>query len=355
MMKILVTGGAGYIGSHTCVSLLEAGYEVVVADNLVNSKKEALDRVEEITGKSLTFYEVDVCDRDAMEALFSKEAIGAVIHFAGLKAVGESVRVPLRYYENNLISTLVLLETMERHGVKNLVFSSSATVYGNPATVPITEDFPLSVTNPYGATKLMIETMLKDMAKADPEFNPILLRYFNPVGAHESGKIGEDPNGIPNNLVPYITQVAIGKLEKLRVFGDDYPTHDGTGVRDYIHVVDLAGGHVAALKLFGEDGKANCGLRIYNLGTGVGYSVLDMVKAFGKAVGRPIPYEIAPRRPGDVPALYADCTKAKEELHWEAKKTLDDMCADSWRWQSQNPNGYRAVPGSDSRDSVIEE
>ena len=294
MMKILVTGGAGYIGSHTCVSLLEAGYEVVVADNLVNSKKEALDRVEEITGKSLTFYEVDVCDRDAMESLFSKEAIGAVIHFAGLKAVGESVRVPLRYYENNLISTLVLLETMERHGVKNLVFSSSATVYGNPATVPITEDFPLSVTNPYGATKLMIETMLKDMAKADPEFNPILLRYFNPVGAHESGKIGEDPNGIPNNLVPYITQVAIGKLEKLRVFGDDYPTHDGTGVRDYIHVVDLAEGHVAALKLFGEDGKANCGLRIYNLGTGVGYSVLDMVKAFGKAVGRPIPYEIAP-------------------------------------------------------------
>lgn len=344
MMKILVTGGAGYIGSHTCVSLLEAGYEVVVADNLVNSKKEALDRVEEITGKSLTFYEVDVCDRDAMETLFSKETIGAVIHFAGLKAVGESVRVPLRYYENNLISTLVLLETMQRHGVKNLVFSSSATVYGNPATVPITEDFPLSVTNPYGATKLMIETMLKDMAKADPEFNPILLRYFNPVGAHESGKIGEDPNGIPNNLVPYITQVAIGKLEKLRVFGDDYPTHDGTGVRDYIHVVDLAGGHVAALKLFGEDGKANCGLRIYNLGTGVGYSVLDMVKAFGKAVGRPIPYEIAPRRPGDVPALYADCTKAKEELHWEAKKTLDDMCADSWRWQSQNPNGYKAEP-----------
>lgn len=343
-MRILVTGGAGYIGSHTCVSLLEAGYEVVVADNLVNSKKEALDRVEEITGKSLTFYEVDVCDRDAMETLFSKETIGAVIHFAGLKAVGESVRVPLRYYENNLISTLVLLETMQRHGVKNLVFSSSATVYGNPATVPITEDFPLSVTNPYGATKLMIETMLKDMAKADPEFNPILLRYFNPVGAHESGKIGEDPNGIPNNLVPYITQVAIGKLEKLRVFGDDYPTHDGTGVRDYIHVVDLAGGHVAALKLFGEDGKANCGLRIYNLGTGVGYSVLDMVKAFGKAVGRPIPYEIAPRRPGDVPALYADCTKAKEELHWEAKKTLDDMCADSWRWQSQNPNGYKAEP-----------
>ena len=344
MMKILVTGGAGYIGSHACVSLLEAGYEVVVADNLVNSKKEALDRVEEITGKSLTFYEVDVCDRDAMETLFSKETIGAVIHFAGLKAVGESVRVPLRYYENNLISTLVLLETMQRHGVKNLVFSSSATVYGNPATVPITEDFPLSVTNPYGATKLMIETMLKDMAKADPEFNPILLRYFNPVGAHESGKIGEDPNGIPNNLVPYITQVAIGKLEKLRVFGDDYPTHDGTGVRDYIHVVDLAGGHVAALKLFGEDGKANCGLRIYNLGTGVGYSVLDMVKAFGKAVGRPIPYEIAPRRPGDVPALYADCAKAKEELHWEAKKTLDDMCADSWRWQSQNPNGYKAEP-----------
>ena len=339
-MKILVTGGAGYIGSHTCISLLESGYEVVVVDNLINSKPEALRRVEEIAGKKVTFYEKDVCDREAMEEIFSKEDISAVIHFAGLKAVGESVRIPLRYYQNNLISTLVLLEVMKERGVHNFVFSSSATVYGDPATVPITEDFPLSTTNPYGSTKLMIEMMLKDIAKADPEFNPILLRYFNPVGAHKSGKIGEDPNGIPNNLVPYITQVAIGKLEKLRVFGGDYPTHDGTGVRDYIHVVDLAEGHVAALKLFGEDGKTNCGLRIYNLGTGVGYSVLDMVNAFGKAVGRPIPYEIVERRPGDVPACYADCSKAKEELHWEAKKTLDDMCEDSWRWQSQNPNGY---------------
>lgn len=339
-MKILVTGGAGYIGSHTCISLLESGYEVVIVDNLINSKPEALRRVEEIAGKKVTFYEKDVCDREAMEEIFSKEDISAVIHFAGLKAVGESVRIPLRYYQNNLISTLVLLEVMKEHGVHNFVFSSSATVYGDPATVPITEDFPLSTTNPYGSTKLMIEMMLKDIAKADPEFNPILLRYFNPVGAHKSGKIGEDPNGIPNNLVPYITQVAIGKLEKLRVFGGDYPTHDGTGVRDYIHVVDLAEGHVAALKLFGEDGKTNCGLRIYNLGTGVGYSVLDMVNAFGKAVGRPIPYEIVERRPGDVPACYADCSKAKEELHWEAKKTLDDMCEDSWRWQSQNPNGY---------------
>ena len=339
-MKVLVTGGAGYIESHTCVSLLESGYEVVIVDNLVNSKQEAVRRVEEIAGKKVAFYEKDVCDKQAMEEIFNKENIGAVIHFAGLKAVGESVRLPLRYYQNNLASTLVLLEVMKEHGVHNLVFSSSATVYGDPATVPITEEFPLSTTNPYGSTKLMIEMILKDMAKADPEFNPILLRYFNPVGAHKSGRIGEDPNGIPNNLVPYITQVAIGKLEKLRVFGDDYPTPDGTGVRDYIHVVDLAEGHVAALKLFGEDGKANCGLRIYNLGTGKGYSVLDMVKAFGKAVGRPIPYEIVARRPGDIPACYADCTKAKKELHWEAKKTLDDMCADSWRWQSQNPNGY---------------
>ncbi len=339
-MKILVTGGAGYIGSHTCICLMESGYEVVVVDNLVNSKIEALHRVEELVGKKVTFYEKDVCDREAMEEIFSKEKIDAVIHFAGLKAVGESVRIPLRYYQNNLISTLVLLDVMKNHGVHNFVFSSSATVYGDPATVPITEDFPLSTTNPYGATKLMIENMLKDIAKADPEFNPILLRYFNPVGAHKSGRIGEDPNGIPNNLVPYITQVAIGKLEKLRVFGGDYPTPDGTGVRDYIHVVDLAMGHVAAVKLFGEDGKTNCGLRIYNLGTGTGYSVLDMVKAFEKAVGHPIPYEIVERRPGDIPACYADCSKAKAELHWQAQKTLDDMCADSWRWQSQNPNGY---------------
>ena len=354
-MTVLVTGGAGFIGSHTCVELLNAGKEIVVLDNFVNSKPEALKRISDITGKSFKSYEVDLLDRDGVRRVFEQNQIDAVIHFAGLKAVGESCKIPLRYYHNNITGTLVLCEVMAGAGCKKIVFSSSATVYGMHNQVPFREDMPLSTTNPYGTTKLFIEQILTDIQKADPQWSAALLRYFNPIGAHKSGLIGEDPNGIPNNLLPYIAQVATGKLSDLAVYGDDYDTPDGTGVRDYIHVVDLAGGHVAALKLFGEDGKANCGLRIYNLGTGVGYSVLDMVKAFGKAVGRPIPYEIAPRRPGDVPALYADCTKAKEELHWEAKKTLDDMCADSWRWQSQNPNGYRAVPGSDSRDSVIEE
>ena len=336
-MKILVTGGAGYIGSHTCIQLLEAGHEIVVVDNFYNSKYEAVRRIRELSGKDFPFYEADVCDSEAVEKIFSENKIDAIIHFAGLKAVGESVRIPLRYYDNNLTSTLVLLKAMEKHGVKNFVFSSSATVYGNPASVPITEDFPLSTTNPYGTTKLMIEQILKDIAHADPEFNPIILRYFNPVGAHRSGRIGEDPNGIPNNLVPYITQVAIGKLDHLNVFGGDYPTPDGTGVRDYIHVEDLAAGHVAALKKFEEP---HCGLKIYNLGTGHGYSVLQIVEAFRKATGREIPYVITDRRPGDIPECYADPAKAKAELGWEAKKTLADMAEDSWRWQKQNPNGY---------------
>ena len=336
-MKILVTGGAGYIGSHTCIQLLETGHEIVVVDNFYNSKYEAVRRIRELSGKDFPFYEADVCDSEAVEKIFSENKIDAIIHFAGLKAVGESVRIPLRYYDNNLTSTLVLLKAMEKHGVKNFVFSSSATVYGNPASVPITEDFPLSTTNPYGTTKLMIEQILKDIAHADPEFNPIILRYFNPVGAHRSGRIGEDPNGIPNNLVPYITQVAIGKLDHLNVFGGDYPTPDGTGVRDYIHVEDLAAGHVAALKKFEEP---HCGLKIYNLGTGHGYSVLQIVEAFRKATGKEIPYVITDRRPGDIPECYADPAKAKAELGWEAKKTLADMAEDSWRWQKQNPNGY---------------
>ena len=336
-MKILVTGGAGYIGSHTCIQLLEAGHEIVVVDNFYSSKYEAVRRIRELSGKDFPFYEADVCDSEAVEKIFSENKIDAIIHFAGLKAVGESVRIPLRYYDNNLTSTLVLLKAMEKHGVKNFVFSSSATVYGNPASVPITEDFPLSTTNPYGTTKLMIEQILKDIAHADPEFNPIILRYFNPVGAHRSGRIGEDPNGIPNNLVPYITQVAIGKLDHLNVFGGDYPTPDGTGVRDYIHVEDLAAGHVAALKKFEEP---HCGLKIYNLGTGHGYSVLQIVEAFRKATGKEIPYVITDRRPGDIPECYADPAKAKAELGWEAKKTLADMAEDSWRWQKQNPNGY---------------
>ena len=336
-MKILVTGGAGYIGSHTCIQLLEAGHEIVVVDNFYNSKYEAVRRIRELSGKDFPFYEADVCDSEAVEKIFSENKIDAIIHFAGLKAVGESVRIPLRYYDNNLTSTLVLLKAMEKHGVKNFVFSSSATVYGNPASVPVSEDPPLSTTNPYGTTKLMIEQILKDIAHADPEFNPIILRYFNPVGAHRSGRIGEDPNGIPNNLVPYITQVAIGKLDHLNVFGGDYPTPDGTGVRDYIHVEDLAAGHVAALKKFEEP---HCGLKIYNLGTGHGYSVLQIVEAFRKATGKEIPYVITDRRPGDIPECYADPAKAKAELGWEAKKTLADMAEDSWRWQKQNPNGY---------------
>jgi UDP-glucose 4-epimerase len=335
-VAILVTGGAGYIGSHTCVELLNAGYEVVAADNLYNSKYEAIRRVEKITQKKCSFYKADVCNRDSLREIFNKESIDAVIHFAAYKAVGESVRLPLEYYKNNLISTMVLLETMIEYGVKNFVFSSSATVYGTPKSVPISEDFPTSANNPYGWTKLMNEQILTDVQNANPDMNIALLRYFNPIGAHKSGMIGEDPNDIPNNLVPYITQVAIGKLEKLYVFGDDYDTKDGTGVRDYIHVVDLARGHIAAL----EKLKENCGLVIYNLGTGTGYSVLEMVHAFEKVIGKKIPYEIVGRRPGDIAICYADPTKAREELGWEAQYTLEDMCRDSWRWQKNNPNGY---------------
>lgn len=337
-MKILVTGGAGYIGSHTCVTLLGLGHEVVIIDNLCNSKKIAVDRIEQLSGKKVSFYQYDVCDRASLRSVFEREKIDAVIHFAGLKAVGESVSQPLRYYENNLTSTLVLLGVMEEFGVMNLVFSSSATVYGDPASMPITEEFPTGeTTNPYGSTKVMIERILTDYSHANSDFNVILLRYFNPVGAHESGLLGEDPSGIPNNLTPYITQTAVGKRDKVHVFGNDYPTPDGTGVRDYIHVVDLAEGHAAALQLFE---KGNCGLRVYNLGTGKGISVLEMISAFSKAVGKEIPYVIEARRPGDIPACYADCSKAKRELNWEAKRTLEDMCADAWRWQRMNPNGF---------------
>ena len=335
-MKILVTGGAGYIGSHTSVQLLQAGHDIVIADSLINSKEEVIRRIKKLARRDFTFYPIDLCDDDAVNDLFAKEQLDAVIHFAGLKAVGESVEQPLRYYQNNLISTLRLLEAMNKHGVKNLVFSSSATVYGVPETVPITEDFPLSTTNPYGTTKLMIEQILKDVCAADPGFNCILLRYFNPVGAHPSGLIGEDPGGIPNNLIPYILQVAVGRLEKLRVFGGDYPTPDGTGVRDYIHVEDLAAGHLAALARF----SGNHGLDIYNLGTGRGYSVLEMVRAFEKVTGREIPYEMVARRPGDVATCYANAQKAQRELGWRAHKTLEDMCEDAWRWQVNNPNGY---------------
>jgi UDP-glucose 4-epimerase len=335
-MKILVTGGAGYIGSHTCLELLEAGHEVVVVDNLSNSSRESLRRVEELSGKTLTFHQVDLLDEEALDRVFASDRFFAVIHFAGLKAVGESVSIPLAYYHNNITGTLHLCRVMGRHGVKNLVFSSSATVYGDPHRVPITEDFPLSVTNPYGRTKLMIEEILGDLNRAEPSWNIILLRYFNPVGAHESGRIGESPQGIPNNLMPYISQVHVGKLKELSVFGNDYPTHDGTGVRDYIHVVDLARGHLKALEKIGD----NTGLSIYNLGTGLGYSVLDMVRAFEKAAGRPIPYRIAPRRPGDIAECFADPTKAHQELGWRAEKGVDDMCRDALKWQTANPNGY---------------
>lgn len=337
-MKILVTGGAGFIGSHTVVELLNAGYEPVVVDNLCNSSKEALVRVEQITGKKVVFYQADIRDRKALEDIFTKEGIGSCIHFAGLKAVGESVAKPLEYYENNISGTLVLLDVMRQHNVKNIVFSSSATVYGNPAFLPITEECPKGeITNPYGQTKSMLEQILMDLQKADSEWNVILLRYFNPIGAHESGLIGENPNGIPNNLMPYITQVAIGKLEKLNVFGNDYNTHDGTGVRDYIHVVDLAVGHICALKKIEE----NPGLKIYNLGTGEGYSVLDIVKNFEQANDIKIPYVIAPRRPGDIDACYADPSLAEKEMGWKAKRGLKEMCADSWRFQKANPNGYK--------------
>ena len=336
-MHILVTGGAGYIGSHTCVLLLNAGYEVTVLDNLDNSCVTSLERVEELTGKKLKFYEVDLLDYEATNKVFEENDFDAVIHFAGLKAVGESVSMPLRYYHNNITGTLNLCDIMSKHNVKKLVFSSSATVYGDPHTVPIKEDFPLSATNPYGQTKLMIEYILKDLYRSDNEWNIAILRYFNPVGSHESGRIGEDPSGIPNNLMPYISQVAICKLECLSVFGGDYDTKDGTGVRDYIHVVDLADGHLKALNKIQDD----VGVVIYNLGTGTGYSVLDMVKAFSKASGVDVKYKIVDRRPGDIASCYADPSKAKNELGFEATHTLEDMCRDLWKWQTQKPNGYK--------------
>ena len=338
-MSILVSGGAGYIGSHTCIELMKAGYEILVADNLYNSCEEALHRVEQISGKPVPFVNIDLCDKPAVDKLFADHPeIDAVIHFAAYKAVGESVAKPLEYYSNNLISALNVLGAMKKYGVKNFVFSSSATVYGDPASVPIREDFPVgATTNPYGATKVMNENMLKDICKADPTMNVALLRYFNPIGAHESGLIGEDPSGIPNNLVPYIAKVAVGKLKEVHVFGNDYPTPDGTGVRDYIHVVDLARGHVAALKKL----ATNCGLFICNLGTGHGYSVLDVIKAYSKACGKELPYVIDPRRPGDIAECYADPTKAREELGWEAEYGIDEMCASSYKWQSMNPNGYK--------------
>ena len=336
-MAVLVTGGAGFIGSHTVVELLDNGYDVVVVDNLVNSSSKSLDRVEQITGKKVKFYEVDILDREGLNKVFENEKIDSCIHFAGLKAVGESVQKPWEYYENNIAGTLVLVDVMRQHGVKNIIFSSSATVYGDPAEIPITENCPKGqCTNPYGWTKSMLEQVLSDMQKADPEWNVILLRYFNPIGAHKSGLIGENPNGIPNNLMPYVTQVAVGKLKELGVFGNDYDTPDGTGVRDYIHVVDLAKGHVKALKKIDE----KCGLKIYNLGTGKGYSVLDIVKNFEEATGVKIPYVIKPRRAGDIATCYASAAKAKEELGWEAEYGIKEMCADSWRWQSQNPNGF---------------
>lgn len=337
MAKILITGGAGYIGSHTALELLTEGYEVVIYDNLSNSSEESLKRVEELTGKQLKFYEGDVLDESALTAMFKTEKIDAVIHCAALKAVGESVKKPLEYYHNNITGTLTLMKVMREMGVKNIVFSSSATVYGSPEVMPITEDCQKGpCTNPYGWTKSMMEQIMTDLQKSDPAWNVILLRYFNPVGAHKSGRIGEDPKGIPNNLMPYISQVAVGKLERLGVFGDDYDTPDGTGVRDYIHVVDLAVGHVKAINhIF-----TNPGLEIINLGTGVGYSVLDMVKAFAKACGREIPYEIKPRREGDIAMCYADPAKALKVLGWKAERGLDEMCEDTWRWQSQNPNGY---------------
>lgn len=335
-MTILVTGGAGYIGSHTCVLLLEAGYDVVVIDNLSNSSRKSMNRVEKITGKKITFYECDILDKDGMRAVFQNHKVDAVIHFAGLKAVGESVAVPLKYYENNIAGTVYLLEVMQEFGVKKMVFSSSATVYGMTDKVPLTEDLPTSANSPYGQTKLMIEQILTDLAASDKDWSVSLLRYFNPVGAHESGLIGENPKGIPNNLMPYITQVALGKLKELSIFGNDYPTKDGTGVRDYIHVVDLADGHLKALDKI----NSTNGVMIHNLGTGVGYSVLDLVKAFEEANNLKINYKFAPRRPGDVVVCYADPTKAKNELGWEAKRSIVDMCRDSWNWQKNNPNGY---------------
>ena len=338
-MNILVTGGAGYIGSHTCVQLLNAGYGVVILDNLYNSSPKAVERIKQITGKEVAFYEGDMLDESLLDRIFSECSIGCVIHFAGLKAVGESVAKPLEYYKNNITGTITLLEAMREHGVKNMIFSSSATVYGDPAFVPITEQCPKgNPTNPYGQTKSMLEQILTDIHTADNEWNVILLRYFNPIGAHESGLIGEDPKGIPNNLLPYVAQVAIGKLEKVGVFGNDYDTPDGTGVRDYIHVVDLAEGHVKAIDKI----KENCGVKIYNLGTGNGYSVLDVIKAFSKACGHEVPYEIKERRPGDIATCYSDASLAEKELGWKAKYNLDDMCASSWNWQTKNPDGYNS-------------
>lgn len=336
-MKVLLTGGAGYIGSHTIIEMDAAGHEVVVVDNFYNSSPKSVERVEKIIGKKVPLYEADVADEAALDRIFAEQKIDAVVHFAGYKAVGESVRKPVEYYANNINSTLSLLRAMKKAGVKKLIFSSSATVYGTPEKCPITEDSPTgNCSNPYGWTKYMIEIMLKDYCVSDPDMQVILLRYFNPVGAHKSGMIGENPNGIPNNLMPYITQVAVGKLKELSVFGNDYPTHDGTGVRDFIHVVDLARGHVAAL---GYDEK---GASVFNLGTGTGYSVLDIVNAFTKVNGVPVPYKIGPRRPGDIATCYADPAKAKNVLGWQATHNLDDMVRDSWRWQSQNPNGYDA-------------
>lgn len=338
-MAILITGGAGYIGSHTCIELLNNNYKIIVVDNLSNSSIESLNRVKEITGKQFKFYNESVLNREKMNEIFLGNNIEAVIHFAGFKAVGESTKIPLTYYYNNIISTIILCDVMQKHNVKKFIFSSSATVYGIPKTSPITEEFPLSVTNPYGQTKLMIEQIMRDVAKADGEWSIALLRYFNPFGAHQSGRIGEDPNGIPNNLMPYVTQVAVGKLKELNIFGNDYPTKDGTGVRDYIHVVDLAKGHVKALEKVLE----TTGIDAYNLGTGKGYSVLEMVNAFEKVSGKKIPYKIIGRRPGDVAICFADVSKAKRELGWEAEYGLEEMCLDSWRWQVNNKNGYQMI------------
>lgn len=335
-MKVLVTGGAGYIGSHTSIELINAGHDIVIMDNLYNSKREAVRRIEEITGRSVTFYKLDMLDYAGMEQLFKAHPFDAVIHFAALKAVGESVQIPLQYFKNNIVGTINLLELMDRFQTKNMVFSSSATVYGDPQTVPIKEDAPRYAVNPYGRTKLFIEDMLYDLHRADPAWNAILLRYFNPIGAHPSGRIGEDPNGIPNNLVPYIAQVAVGKLPYLNIFGNDYPTPDGTCIRDYIHVVDLAIGHVKAL----EKLQSNPGVVAYNLGTGSGSSVFEVLRAFERACGKTIPYRIAPRRPGDAVICYADPSLAERELNWKATRTLDEMCADVWRWQSNNPDGF---------------
>ena len=337
-INILVTGGAGYIGSHTCLELLNSDYALTVIDNLSNSSYESLKRVQALTEKTLDFEEVDLLDKTGLDAVFGKNTFDAVIHFAALKAVGESVEIPLRYYQNNIIGTLNLLEAMGDHGVKNFVFSSSATVYGDPHTVPITEDFPLQATNPYGRTKLMMEDILRDVGAATGDMNCVILRYFNPIGAHESGQIGEDPKGIPNNLLPYIAQVAVGKLKELSVFGGDYPTPDGTGVRDYIHVVDLAIGHLKAIELLDKEP----GVVVYNLGTGQGYSVLEAIDGFKKASGKQVPYRISERRPGDIAKCYADPAKANRELGWHAKRGMAEMCQDTWRWQSANPDGYRA-------------